>query len=162
MQKIFVPITLLAKAILITSCCLLIACSGESDDKSLNYLTISDQEDMGTLYGNQINYDQLHNVVINNPENWTQFWNQYTEGKTPKPEKPNVDFNQEMVIGLFMEVGTPCTAFKVNKVTEDSKITIHYQITSSNVTCVQMTADKGEIISIEKSEKEIIFHEIID
>jgi hypothetical protein len=146
----------------ITSCCLLMACSGESDSKPLNYLTISDQEDMGTLYGDQINYNQLHKVVIKTPESWTQFWNQYTEGKTPKPEKPNVDFNQYMVIGLFMEVGTPCTALKVNKVSEDSIIKVHYQITSSNAVCIQVTADKGEIISIAKTEKEVAFHEIID
>jgi hypothetical protein len=142
--------------------CLLAACSGESDGTSQNFLTISDQEDMGTAYGNQINYDQLHSVVIKNSTSWDQFWNQYTEGKTPQPEKPGIDFNQHMVIGVFMELGTPCTSLKVNKVTEDTKITIHYQITSSSLTCVQVTADKGELISIDKTDKEIIFHEIID
>lgn len=160
MIKQFSPVKLLT-GILMTSC-LLIACSGESGGESQDYLKIGDHEDMGTLYGDQIKYGQIHSVVIKNTTSWDQFWNQFTEGKAPQPEKPSVDFNQQMVIGLFMEVGTPCTAFKINKVTEDSKITIHYQITSTNATCVQITADKGEIISIEKTDKEIIFHEIID
>lgn len=146
--------------ILITSCCLLMACSGESDSKPLNYLTISDHDDMGTLFGDQINYNQLQSIVIKNTDNWTSFWNQYTEGKTPKPEKPTVDFNQHMVVGIFMEVGTPCTGFEVIKVSEGSSIQIDYQVKPSDAVCVQVTADKAEIIIIEKTDKTINFNRV--
>jgi hypothetical protein len=162
MNQIFLTIKRLTISLILTYCYLLTGCSGESGNKTMDFLTIADHNDMGTLYGDQINYNRLHQVVIKNPANWTQFWNQYTEGKTPVPEKPVVNFDQHMVIGIFMELSTPCTSLKINKVSEDSKVTVHYQITSSSGICVQVTADKGEIISIAKTDKEIIFHEIID
>ena len=142
--------------------CLLTACSGDSDNESLNYLTISDHDDMGTTYGDQINYNELHKVIIKDADSWAQFWNQYTQGKNPAPQKPQVDFTQDMVVGIFMEVGNPCTSFKVKEVTEDSVITLHYESVNSNEICIQVTADKAEIISLDKSNKNIEFRKIED
>lgn len=162
MKKSF-SIRLLTAITLITSFSLLMACSGESDEDSLDYLTISDHEDMGTLYGDQINYNQLHKIVIKDTNNWTLFWNQYTEGKTPKPEKPAIDFSKHIAIGIFMEVSNPCVSFKISKVTEEGPtVIVHYESVSSNTICTQVTADKAEIITIEKTEKTIEFRKTND
>jgi hypothetical protein len=36
--------------------------------------------------------------VFKDPETWKSFWEAYTEGRDPRPESPNIDFNQDMII----------------------------------------------------------------
>ena len=41
-------------------------------------------------------------LVIQTPEAWQKLWAEHTAKVEPRPPLPNVDFNREMVIAVFM------------------------------------------------------------
>lgn len=42
------------------------------------------------------------NMVIKDNEKWDSLWNKVYETRTPKPELPEVDFEEEMILAVFM------------------------------------------------------------
>lgn len=42
------------------------------------------------------------NIIIKNREEWEKLWIQFTRNNSPQPKVPQIDFDKEIVIGVFL------------------------------------------------------------
>ena len=51
--------------------------------------------------GNYCGITDKKNQVITNQKDWEKLWNKTYSIQSPKPKLPEIDFNKEMIVGLF-------------------------------------------------------------
>ncbi|MEK7555075.1 MAG: protease complex subunit PrcB family protein [Patescibacteria group bacterium] len=77
------------------------------------------------------------NVAITDEAAWTTLWNQMSANITPKPPAPEIDFANELIVGVFM--GTKSTGGYSTEVTRiaktDAKITVYIREVSPGPNC---------------------------
>ncbi len=79
---------------IVVSCSAIFRASGEDDKKIIEFESIAK--------GGHGRIEESVNMVIKNNEKLDSLWNVVFKTRIPKPELPEVDFEKEMVLAVFM------------------------------------------------------------
>jgi protease stability complex PrcB-like protein len=135
---------------------LIVACSSQSTNnssKSLPFQTLEHSQNSAITGPRQL--------VIRDSSNWQSLWREHTANIQPHPAIPNVDFNQHMVIGVFLgERPNLCYQVTIESIEKYSnkKIIVGYKETKpSGGVCAQAIAYPVHLVSVTRSNLTVDF-----
>lgn len=106
-------------------------------------------------------HDGRESYVIKDSSEWSDLWNKVNSNLIPKPEVPNVDFNEEMVIAVFQGVKSEGGYdIKITEVRDfEYFVEVIVQETSSEPLQIQIQAETQpyHIVKIKRTDKKIVF-----
>lgn len=72
------------------------------------------------------------NVVVRDASTWVALWATHTSTVTPQPQLPSIDFNTEMILGVFLGArSSSCYRVEIQKVNQlPGRITVEYKETT--------------------------------
>ena len=133
------------------------------DSESLSFTTINttryyEMRDYPHYYG----LDDFLYKVIQTEAEWEELWKEMTQDYDPEPELPPVDFDNYMVIGVFLGQISSSISVKITKIeeTKDS-IIVHYEIHQPGPGGVWKLeiGRPNHIVKVKRSDKEVVFME---
>ncbi len=92
-NKIFIIVNILL-IMMVISCSAFFRSSGENEKKKIEFETIAK--------GGQGRIEETVNMVIKDLEKLDSLWNVVFKTRIPKPELPEINFEKEMVLAVFM------------------------------------------------------------
>jgi hypothetical protein len=96
-------------------------------------------------------YQRASQMVIDNPEEWADIWQQHASCNIPPPPVPDVDFTDDQVVAVFM--GEKRTGgYSVEILTVETKSSEQEDLTSLVITVAYHQPKSGEIV------QEVITH----
>lgn len=102
------------------------------------------------------------NAVIRDQAAWSNLWAKHTSHfVSPGPVLPSVDFNTNMVLGVFAgSYSNGCYSMSITRVTQyNSNLTVEYQIPPipAGVGCAAVVVSLAQLILVPKSSGSVIF-----
>jgi hypothetical protein len=101
------------------------------------------------------------NVVIKDAAAWSRLWAEHSAGRTPAPALPRVDFNTQMLVGVFAGVHpSGCREVGVLRVGAGSTgIVVEYDDQDVAVAgaCVAAISSGMQVVAIERSDAPVAF-----
>ena len=90
-------------------------------------------------------YQTAGQMVIDNPEEWADVWQQHASDIIPSPPVPKVDFTNDQVVAVFM--GEKRTSgYSVEILTVETKSALEDDLTSLVITVADRQPKPGNIV----------------
>lgn len=96
-------------------------------------------------------YERASQMVIDNPEEWADIWQQHASSNIPSPPVPDVDFTDHQVVAVFMGEKRS-GGYSVEILTVENKNSEKDDQTSLVITVAYHQPKSGEIV------QEVITH----
>ena len=131
------------------------------DSESLPFTTINTTRGYEMRgYPHYGGLDYPANIIIKTEGEWEALWKEMTQGPyRPEPELPPVDFDNDMVIGVFLGI-TPTSWISV-KITEieetKDNIVVHYEIYQPGSGFIWAVGSPNHIVKVKRSDKDVVF-----
>ena len=135
------------------SCSAIFRSSGESDKEMFEFETIA--------RGGHGRIEEPVNMVIKDHEKWDSLWNKVYKTRIPKPDLPEVNFEKEMIIAVFMGY-TSTGGYSVsieNIFAKGCKLTVERKVVTPGPDDL-VTDEETQpfhIVKTTKTDKEIVF-----
>lgn len=106
-------------------------------------------------------HPEREQYAIRNEEEWETLWNRVYKGRSPIPERPDVDFAKEMVIAVFMgEKPTGGYSIEIERIVEREETwEVHVQETAPgpNDGVIEALTQPYHMVRTPRTEKEVTF-----
>jgi hypothetical protein len=101
--------------------------------------------------------DTPQNLIVKDPSSWAVVWERHTGGKEKAPE---IDFTQQMVIGVFLGQQTACYATEIVSIDASGgtlNVTRRDQVPGPATLCAAVVASRAQLVVLPRSDAPVVF-----
>lgn len=104
---------------------------------------------------------EAKNVVVRDAAAWASLWAAHSQGRSPAPEMPRVDFGAQMLVAVFAgQSGNGCRHVRIDKVTSGSgKVVVSFEERdlATFAICTQAASSPMAVAAIPRSDAVVEF-----
>ncbi len=114
------------------------------------------------LKGSHSNVEQAKNVVIKDKKELTKYYELYNSGRDPKILVPEVDFEKNMVVGIFLgEQTTGGFDIEIQSIKNtQEQMQIFYNVKAPDGPAIMVMTQPFILIKVSKVDSKVIFKQV--